>query len=217
MLEPPSRCPLCIRRELVQFATVHDRIYWRCTHCLLTFMEPSHRLTYEEEFERYKQHNNDSHDPDYRAFLARLTDCMVPHLAPGSRGLDYGSGPGPTTHLILAEQGFHVSNYDPFFTQDAALFRTYHFITCSETAEHFYNPAYEFARINMLLEPHGVLGVMTNLLYDDIEFESWWYIKDPTHASFYHPKTFEWLAEQYRWRVEFPRENVVLFFKPDQE
>lgn len=216
-METPRRCPLCIGRNLREFAVVHERSYWRCANCQLTFLHPDNRLPREEEFARYQEHNNDPDDPEYRAFLSRLTDCLVPHLAPTSEGLDYGSGPGPTISVMLGELGYEVSNYDPFFTQDAALFRTYDFITCTETAEHFYNPAYEFTRLDMLLNATGILALMTGMLYDDSAFGDWWYTKDPTHVAFYREETFRWIAQRYHWRIELPRENVAMFFKDAAE
>jgi hypothetical protein len=198
----------------MHFAEAQNRPYWRCATCLLTFLPPAYHLGPAEERHRYAQHNNDPHDPGYRAFLARLTDCLLPHLRPGAQGLDYGAGPGPTIAVLLGEAGFPVANYDPYFAPDAdAMQRTYDFITCSETAEHFYCPAREFARLDQLLRAGGLLGVMTGILYDDAAFVDWWYLKDPTHVCFYRPETMRWIAAAHGWTVEFPRENVVIFQK----
>jgi hypothetical protein len=213
-MSAPERCPLCVGRDLTLLAVVQERPYWRCADCMLTFMQENYRLSSADEKARYKQHNNDPNDPEYRAFLARLTDCMLPCLQPGSQGLDYGSGPGPTISIMLEELGFSMNNYDPFFTDESALFQTYDFITCSETAEHFHGPSAEFARFDMLLRPGGVLGIMTGILYDDATFADWWYLKDPTHTAFYRPETFQWIAARYRWSLDFPRENVAIYIKP---
>lgn len=213
MLEP-DRCPLCYGHDLYQRTVVNERPYWRCRTCLLTFVPPEYHLPEEEEEERYRQHNNDPHDPRYREFLSRLIDCVTPHLAPGSRGLDYGSGPGPTIQVILEEQGHHVTNFDTYFAFNPLVFsETYDFVTCSETAEHFFNPISDFSRMDLALRPGGVLGVMTGMLEDDSHFPDWWYLKDPTHVCFYRTETMHWLAHYFGWSLDLPRENVSIFKK----
>ena len=45
--------------------------------------------------------NNDPSDPDYRKFLSRLSNALLPHLKIRSQGLDFGAGPGPALALSL--------------------------------------------------------------------------------------------------------------------
>lgn len=132
-------------------------------------------------------------------------------LPRGAEGLDFGSGPGPTLSEMLGEAGFCVKVYDPFFAPDAqALNDTYDFITCTETAEHFFHPAHEFDRLHRMLRPGGWLALMTEH-YEDQPFEQWWYARDPTHACFYRARTMTWLADHYRWRMVTPHRNVRMF------
>ena len=52
----------------------------------------------------------------YREFLSRLEHPPnVPKLPAAAEGLDFGSGPGPTLSVMLEEQGYRMSLYDPFF------------------------------------------------------------------------------------------------------
>jgi hypothetical protein len=196
-------------------AQINARTYWRCRVCLLVFLSPEQRPDAEAELQHYLQHENSPEDSRYRAFLSCLTSHLVPHLPSGASGLDYGSGPGPTLLVMLEEQGFFMDIYDPYFAPDpSVLERTYHFVTCTETAEHFYNPDQEFQRLNNMLEESGWLGVMTEMLLSDDHFEGWWYHRDPTHVCFYQRETMEWIAHQFRWTVIFPGKNVTLFQKP---
>ena len=49
-----------------------------------------------------------------------------------------------------------IDLYDPFFFPNKEIFsKTYDFITCTETAEHFFNPKKEFDLINTLLKKDG--------------------------------------------------------------
>lgn len=189
--------------------------YRRCANCRLVFAEPAHRLGPQAERARYETHRNHPDDQGYRSFLERLAGPLTERLGAGDRGLDYGAGPGPTLSVMLEERGFPTRTYDPFFNPDRdALRAVYDFVTCTETAEHFFEPAREFRILDGLLRPGGWLGVMTGVLTDDTEFASWWYVRDPTHVSFYAPETLRWIAHRFGWTLERPSTNVALFHKP---
>lgn len=211
-------CPLC---ESTSTGLLYKggkasgyRDFVHCTNCDLVFVPKSYFLDESAERERYLQHNNEVDDPDYRAFLARLYDELKPHLNAGSKGLDYGSGPGPALIAMMREDGFDVREYDPHFCPDeSALNDTYDFVTCTETAEHFHDPKANFDLLHSILRPCGWLGLMTSMLDNWDEFPDWYYHHDPTHVCFYSPKTMRWIADQYGYDVVFPRQNVVLFRK----
>lgn len=208
------RCPLCEGTALAELARVEDLPYLRCARCRLTFLHPDHRLPPGQERARYEEHENDPADPRYRAFLDRLAGPLAARLAPGMEGLDYGSGPGPTLSRMLEERGFPMEIWDPFFAPDPApLERRYDFVTCTETAEHFFEPGEELRRLDGLLRRPGWLALMTRVLEDDEGFSEWWYVRDPTHVSFYRPETLEWIALARGWSLERPRTHVALFRK----
>jgi 2-polyprenyl-3-methyl-5-hydroxy-6-metoxy-1,4-benzoquinol methylase len=203
-------CPLCKGGNL-EAVDVRGKRYLDCGLCRLVHLAPVHRLDANAERAHYATHRNDPADAGYRTFLSRVATPVAELLRPGANGLDYGSGPGPALSVLLAERGFSVALYDPFFAPDAeVLERTYDFITCTETAEHFFRPADEFSRLGRLLRAGGCLAVMTEVLRDDTPFADWWYLRDPTHVSFYRPETFEWLARHHGWSHRFVHRNVVL-------
>ena len=208
-------CSLC-RSELIrEFLVVDCKTYWRCDVCHLTFLSSESYLSPDDEFTRYLLHENSPEDQHYREFLSRLTDHLIPKLKRGAHGLDFGSGPGPTLSVMLQEAGFLMDIYDPFFAPDTTpLERTYDFITCTETVEHFYHPAKEFRLFERLLRSGGWLGIMTEMLESDQDFGNWWYHREPTHVCFYRQETMEWIASQYGWQLECPRKNITLFHKP---
>ena len=195
---------------------MHGRDYFFCDVCDLAFMDPDQRPARDAEHARYETHQNEVDDPEYRAFLRRLLDPLLEKLPPGAEGLDYGSGPGPALAAMLVEHGFPMAVYDPFYAPDrGALERTYDFITCTETVEHFFEPAVEFDRLDALLRGAGWLGVMTTLRTPERPFEQWWYVRDYTHVCFYSARTMEWIAERRGWALERPAPNVALFGKGD--
>ncbi len=160
-------------------------------------------------------HENDPTDPGYRAFLDRLASPLIERLPAGAEGLDYGAGPGPTLSKMLEEAGHPTAVYDPFFAPDRSrLDRTYDFITCTETAEHFHAPGEEFVRLDGLLRQAGWLGLMTEVRDESRPFESWWYVRDATHVCFYSADTLRWIGDRFDWELERPHRNVALFRKP---
>ncbi len=207
-------CSLCLSLETHLFAQLYGRDYWRCSVCHLTFVDRAQFLAVDEEKKRYLHHQNDPTDGRYRAWLAQVSDVLLPKLPTHSHGLDFGSGPGPTLSLMLAEAGHEVVIYDPFFAPDTAVLnQTYDFITCTETAEHFNHPQRAFTVLNRCLRVGGWLGVMTQILDEDGRFANWWYVRDETHVAFYKIETMHWIANHFAWQMEMPRKNVVLFQK----
>lgn len=213
--EAPS-CRLCGCPELAVFATLEDRAYWSCEACEAVLLDEACLPTPPDEFAYYRLHENDVDDPRYRSFVSRLGGPLLQRLKPGCEGLDYGCGPGPALAAILGEHGHAVTLYDPFFHPDAAaLKRTYDFIICCEVAEHFHRPGDEFARLDTLLRPGGLLGLMTCFRTDDRRFANWQYRHDPTHVVFYREETLRMVAARFGWSCEIPRKDVVIMGKPD--
>ena len=207
-------CPICSGTNVFSFQLIGSIEYFRCKTCLGLFIDPESRLSPQEEKERYSLHNNNVEDPEYRKFLSKLYDPLIKKLKKESRGLDYGCGPGPALASMLREEGFSVDIYDPYFFPDESYRdKEYDFITCTEAAEHFYEPLKEFNKLDQVLADKGILGVMTNFYEDTINFEDWYYRKDPTHVVFYTVKTLQCIAEERSWKADIQSKNVVFFKK----
>lgn len=188
------------------------RDYYLCNECRLIFVPPDQRLTADEEKSRYDMHENDPDDPRYRKFLSRMFDPLVEKLLENSFGLDFGSGPGPTLHLMFEEAGHSMRIYDPFYADDSSVFeQQYDFITTTETAEHLYNPLTELDRLWNCLKPGGFLGVMTRRWTTVEKFKNWHYKNDDTHVVFFHADTFRWLQERWDAELEIYERDVVIF------
>jgi len=190
------------------------RDFLQCTNCKLVFVPSDFHLTLPQQRDRYLEHNNDPMDSEYRAFLSRLRGPLLPLLKEGDVGLDFGCGPGPALAQMLRESGYKVDLYDPLFQDNkSVLEKNYDFVTCTETIEHFSNPAFDFALLGSVVKDGGVLGVMTSILYEEVIFEDWHYKLDPTHVSFYTPLTMEWLSNKFNWVIKSTHKNVYLFIK----
>jgi hypothetical protein len=146
--------------------------------------------------------------------LDRVLIPLCAQITPGSQGLDYGCGPGPTASVMLGERGFPTQNYDPYFFPDESLLsRKYDFLVCTEVFEHLRRPSDDLIRLDLLLKPGGTLGVMTGILEDDASFPGWWYRKDFTHICFYRPETLAWISSRFGWELARPSRDAALFRK----
>ncbi|HFD81604.1 MAG TPA: class I SAM-dependent methyltransferase [Gammaproteobacteria bacterium] len=206
-----SCCPLCAATDSDDFFRDRRRSYQQCRHCRLVFVPPRYHLSPETEKAEYDLHRNDPHDPGYRRFLGRLFEPVRRRLPVGSRGLDFGCGPGPALALMFAEAGYPMSVYDPFYADvPQRLRQRYDFITATEVVEHLRRPGEELQRLWRLLEPGGLLGIMTKRVIDREAFAGWHYRRDPTHVCFFSDETFEWLAQCWGAGLEFVGNDVVI-------
>lgn len=228
-LEPTTidQCIFCGSERVNYFCNDENsrmgrvRDFYRCSNCFLIFTHPDQRLSANEELNRYEQHENDPSDPDYRNFLRQTFDPLNEKLAPGSKGLDFGSGPGPTLSVMLEEAGHDVDLYDIFFSDHRHVFdNQYDFITTTETVEHLFHPRFELERLWDCLKPGGWLAIMTRLVpkgSDPVEqFINWHYKNDDTHVVFYCVETFRWLGRQWKAKLDFYPGDVMLFQKPHE-
>jgi SAM-dependent methyltransferase len=208
-------CRVCRDGTTRFFQLAAGRRYSRCELCEATLLDPRHWPDAEAERACYLEHENEPADPGYRRFLSKLCQPLLQRLAPGSRVLDYGCGPGPALAAMLREAGHSVALYDPFFAPDEAPLReTWDAVACSEAAEHFHAPAGEFDRLAALLKPGGWLGVMTCFQTEDARFAGWHYRQDPTHVVFYREATLRHLAAQRGLSCTIPAKDVALMRRP---
>ena len=197
-------CPLCEGADVSNYYRDKVRGYLQCGTCRLVFVPPYEHLTAVEEKAYYDLHENRPDDPGYRKFLSRLFDPLIARLPPNARGLDFGSGPGPTLSRMFAEAGYEVALYDPYYAPDiSVLSAQYVFITMTEVVEHLAAPGMELDRLWNCLSPGGWLGIMTKRVRDPQAFRRWHYITDPTHVSYFSEATFQWLVA--RWSTQQTR------------
>ena len=207
-------CPLCKDKNTIKIYADKDREYLQCQTCQLIFVPPTLFLSADEEKARYDTHQNSPDDPKYRAFLDRLFIPMQNRLAPGSRGLDFGSGPGPTLSVMFEEAGHSMAIYDHFYALNPTVLDTsYDFITATEVVEHLHHPRQELDRLWETLKHGGILGIMTQLVPNHEAFAEWYYKRDPTHVCFFSHTTFEWLATHWQATLTFDSNDVMFFEK----
>lgn len=209
MLSNAFTCPLC-GNTTWPWHTDRVRSYYRCGTCTLVSVPPAWHLDPAAEKAHYDLHENDPADPAYRRFLSRAADTVTNRVPPPAHGLDFGAGPGPALPVMLAEQGYRIDIFDPFYAPDETpLTRQYDFITSTEVFEHLRQPGREFERLHACLVAGGWLVVMTKRVRDVTSFADWHYTRDPTHVSFFSEQTFAWIASRYGMDLEIAGPDVV--------
>lgn len=210
-------CPLCRCEDTKPriFQTRKKRGYRHCRSCDLIFVDPDALPTREQEKEIYAFHQNSPEQQGYVEFLQRIIQPALTYLTPTMRGLDYGCGPGPTLSVLLERQGIRCHNYDPFFFPESPQ-GPFDFIFATECFEHFHSPATELARLSSLLQLQGYLFVMTELWHEQIDFRTWYYKSDPTHVSFYHLNSFDYICRNFGFKVLATRDRRVLLLQKNQ-
>ncbi|HJO94335.1 MAG TPA: class I SAM-dependent methyltransferase [Victivallales bacterium] len=210
-----EKCILCGSSGLSLFYQNAKRDFLLCPECDLVFVPENQRLNSKEEFRRYNFHQNNPEDEGYRKFLNRIFKPMNDLIYPGSKGLDFGSGPGPVLSLMFSEVGHDMNIYDHYFNNDRSVFKKkYDFITATEVVEHLFDPLKELELLWFCLNQGGYLGIMTNLVKDQESFPKWYYKDDETHVTFFSENTFLWLQKKWNSSVSFVSENVIIFEKP---
>ena len=207
-------CRLCqsIETEFVFYQQQFARNFFRCLNCDMHFVEKISLLSLADEEQRYSQHENSKKDPGYVAFLSRLLNPVLEKVSHNDQGLDFGSGPYPMLQEITIERGYQMEIYDPFYAPNTnVLTKKYDFVTSCEVVEHFHIPKDSFGLMVELLKPGAFLGIMTSILYPEVEFSSWHYIRDDTHVCFYTPKTMEWIAKNWNLQIVYQQNNVTIF------
>ncbi len=210
-----QQCPLCLQSSgILPFYSNKSREFYRCTHCALIFVPPSYFLSPLQEKAEYDKHQNSPNDPGYRTFLSKLFQPMQERITPGSKGLDFGSGPGPTLSIMFEEQGHEMHIYDPFYAPDRDVLKIeYDFVCASEVVEHFHKPATDLSLLWSLVKMGGYLGIMTGMAQDTEAFAKWRYKDDLSHVSFFSVQTMEWLAGEWQAGLHLMGNNVSLFRK----
>jgi len=207
-------CPLCRSQTVSEFLSDKRRDYLRCGACSLVFVPAVQHLSTVDEKKRYDLHQNATGDAGYRRFLSRLFLPLQQRLAPGSSGLDFGSGPAPTLSRMFEEAGHSMTLYDLYYEQVlAALDKQYDFITASEVAEHLRDPRKDLDGLWACLKRGGWLGIMTKFSPDRDVFSRWYYKDDPTHICFFSRETVAWLAAAWNAELIIPEDDVALFRK----
>lgn len=208
------KCPLCNNLNTYVYSRDKKREYQQCRNCSTVFVTDQYHLSIENEKKRYDLHTNSKDDNYYSDFLNRIVTPITSFVEKGSHGLDFGSGPGPILKDLFKPFNIKLSEYDLYYNNDKSLLdRNWDFIVTTEVIEHLKEPYKTIKALWDIIKTGGVLGVMTSLLTEDIDFNSWYYKGDPTHITFYSKNSFNWLAKELNATMFFFDKDITILIK----
>jgi SAM-dependent methyltransferase len=173
--------------------------FHECLHCEVIYKDEKDKISLEDEKKVYELHENSIENEGYVNFLSNFVDSALYPFIKKGRLLDFGSGPEPVLKSILEDRyRFEVDIFDFFYAPKASVFnKMYDGITSTEVFEHLWEPVDALQKLKSILKKDGILAIMTlfHPKNQDIFFD-WFYIRDPSHVTFFTPKTFEVMAKK---------------------
>ncbi|KAG5510359.1 hypothetical protein JKF63_07688 [Porcisia hertigi] len=228
-------CRLCASPSVTLFYTDRTREYFQCNHCSLVFVPDRFLLSSADEKALYDLHQNIPGDARYEKFLSRAAEPLAEYFSsmqnsgkPLSqpKGLDFGCGPAPVLANMLSNPPYNYSMdvYDLYYFPETRHCLTresyYDFIVATEVVEHLQDPMSVLQTLWRCIRPDGgVLVIMTKRVHGTIErFRGWHYIRDPSHITFFHSESFQWIANSLpssgdTCEARFVGTDVVLLVK----
>ena len=192
------KCNICNCDTNVFEDSQLQKQYHSCQNCDCISLDTQYHLSLEKENSLYNNHQNSLENQGYVQMFEDFLDYFWNDLTCKDKSLDFGSGPTPVLSQLLHKRNVQVDCYDKFY-QPIKCFenQTYDFITSTEVFEHLNNPLETLRLLTKHLRPKGILAIMTLFHQNDqAHFLTWWYRRDPTHITFYTPKTLEILAHK---------------------
>lgn len=191
-------CKICHHDTKSYQNTLSPSLYHYCPRCECIALDGAFTVSASQEKHQYDQHNNSLENEGYVQMFEDFLDYFweeLEHKTP--KALDFGSGPTPVLSVLMQRRGANVTCYDKFYHPDKD-FKTHRFtlITSTEVFEHLDNPLQTLMVLTEHLASGGHIALMT-LFHDNNmdHFWTWWYRRDPTHITFFTPKTIEVLAD----------------------
>lgn len=193
-----SNCPLCQTSSTSDFSADQFRSYRICAECKLIYVPRSQLISPEAEKKRYDSHQNSAQGLGYQRYLSQIAELLIPQLASGSRGLDFGCGSSTLMADIFGTRGFFVDSYDLYYHRREIIWeQTFDFIILSEVIEHLRDPLETMLALKTRLKPGGSFFIKTALAPESKEdFDLWFYKRDSTHVQFFQLMSLEILLER---------------------
>ncbi len=192
-------CKICLSPTKLWENNRFTQRYMHCSECQLIAQEDACNVSEEREKQQYDQHHNSLENEGYVAMFETFLDFFWKEFTYKDIScLDFGSGPTPVLSTLLQRRGACVDCYDKFY-QPQRVFenKAYDLITSTEVFEHLDNPVETLNVLAQHLKPQGYIALMTLFHDNSVEnFWTWWYRRDPTHITFYTPKTITILADR---------------------
>jgi SAM-dependent methyltransferase len=191
------KCKICNTSVEAFEDTELKKTFFYCSACELIFLGKNFYVTQKKEKDQYDHHNNSLENDGYVKMFNDFLDYTLEGQEVKSV-LDFGSGPTPVLAELLKRRDLEVEHFDKFY-QPKKVYenKSYDLITSTEVFEHLENPKEILNLLSNHLNPNGIISLMTLFHTNNQEdFLKWWYRRDPTHITFFTPKSIEIMAKE---------------------
>lgn len=201
-------CKICgFKTEKI---TINSVLYHKCLNCGFLSKDESYIISDEMEYERYKLHNNN--DENYLTYQNNFYEMIKDYL--NGDILDYGCGDNHVLSTILCKNGYDSFYYDLYFYKNEDVFvKSYDVIILEEVIEHLMEPILVLKRLSKLLKKDGRLIIRTNFIKDGTNLNSWWYLRDITHISFFTLNSFSICSQLLGLNIIYCNEKDIIIMK----
>ncbi|KFZ36297.1 methyltransferase [Shewanella mangrovi] len=207
-------CPLC--RQITTQPHYQDkkRSFFLCDNCGLVSADSHSFLLPTIEQQRYGRAKKAGKQRQLEDFIESLIQQLRDLGQTELNGLNFGRVLSEHALTKVKTAGYHMQQFDPFFAPNHQVLQQQYDVICSyRVFEHFREPAKEWRLISSLLKPQGWLAISTPLLRSPAAFAKWHLKNNPTHVSFYQPRTFTYLAQISGFELLFADGDFVLMQK----
>lgn len=202
-------CKICKNETVIK--EIGKIKYNYCLNCGFLCKEDSFVLNCDEEFARYKKHNND-YNIDYVKYQEKFFHEISGFL--GNKALDFGCGNHHILADIINQNNINCNYYDLYFYPDKNYEKhLYDAIILEEVIEHIKDPLPLLKHLVTFLNDSGKLIIRTLLIPSDIFDKNWWYLRDSTHISFFDLKTFLFICDYLKLKIIYFNDKDLIILQ----
>lgn len=127
--------------------------------------------------------------------------------------LDYASGAGTLSKILVKYLGIFVREYDRFFAPDKPVYK-YETVVNSAMFEHV-RSGQDLEDVQACVSPNGALLIHTVVVENVPSDPNWFYFQPPVHCAFHTNKSMAILMEQwgYKSSIYSPKAKSWLLLK----
>ena len=100
-----------------------------------------------------------------------------------------------------------------FYPENDVFNNIFDVIILEEVIEHIENPLFLLKRLIEMLKVDGKIIIRTNMLKDTINLNSWWYLRDTTHISFFTYHSFLICSQLLGMNIIYCNEKDLIIMK----
>lgn len=205
-------CGLCFTsKSLREIGSPDNRAFLQCGNCRL--VQTNLRLN-----ENSPGGKRAITDRGFVASMKQLIDNLSDILGDNQDCLDYGCGTVPTLAVLLQETGKRCDYYDPVFFPHTDIQKQYDLVFGISCMERAYQPGKVMRAMVDRLKPGGYLVTLTETYTNADKLRAWPHATDISLVSFFHDRTFDFMAERFKLDLVGKREKrIFIFRKPAAE